>query len=251
MFVSQHYAAKAWPSHERRSAQARAIQQQGDFLLPARIDDTDVPGLSPTIAYVDCRRKSADELAALILEKVRRVAGATEDRPARGTPNLQVHATGGPSPDLRLVVANHGRADTFQATAKIVATRYDVNRPREGAYGLSWQGGTGSSMYLDRLETGFLVLARFKLLEPIGTLDRMWEAQLIEWDGSQEAVWSGFRWTITPDQSLPEYDIDVSIVGRASLRPFAGRYTLVPRSFAGPLELAERRREDADISQGA
>ena len=56
MFISKDYAEKAWTIHERRSALARLIQEGGDYLLPARFDDTELPGLRPTIAYVDLRQ---------------------------------------------------------------------------------------------------------------------------------------------------------------------------------------------------
>jgi MFS family permease len=72
LFISRSYAAKAWTTRELRFAQAQAIRRRGeDCLLPARIDDTRVPGLSPMIAYVDCRRTTPERLAALVLEKVR------------------------------------------------------------------------------------------------------------------------------------------------------------------------------------
>ncbi len=72
MFISKHYAAKAWPTAERRSALARAIEERTDYILPARFDNTEVPGLRPTIHYIDLSRKTPEELGRLILEKVGR-----------------------------------------------------------------------------------------------------------------------------------------------------------------------------------
>lgn len=74
MFVSKHYAAKVWPNHERKHAQARALKNQGDVILPARFDDTEIPGLPDTVAYVDLRTLTADELADRIINKLK-VAG--------------------------------------------------------------------------------------------------------------------------------------------------------------------------------
>jgi hypothetical protein len=72
MFVSEHYAAKVWTTVERRSAQARAINEPGRvYILPARFDDTEVPGLLPTAGYVDLRRKTPRQLADMIVQKVR------------------------------------------------------------------------------------------------------------------------------------------------------------------------------------
>lgn len=72
MFVSAAYAEREWTRHERRSAMARALIERGPFLLPARFDDTELPGLRPTVGFVDLRGTSPEELARLIIEKVRK-----------------------------------------------------------------------------------------------------------------------------------------------------------------------------------
>lgn len=71
MFVSRHYVEKIWPTHERRSAFERALESREEYILPARFDDTEVPGLYKTVAYVDLRRKTPEQLAMLILQKLR------------------------------------------------------------------------------------------------------------------------------------------------------------------------------------
>jgi TIR domain-containing protein len=70
LFVSKHYPLKSWPEHERQSAQARAIRERRVVLLPARFDDTEIPGLPSTTGYIDLRTTSAKELAELILKKL-------------------------------------------------------------------------------------------------------------------------------------------------------------------------------------
>jgi hypothetical protein len=73
LFVSRHYAAKTWTIREYRIALARAIRQKAEeCLLPARFDDTEIPGLSPTLAFVDCRRTTPERLASLIVQKLGR-----------------------------------------------------------------------------------------------------------------------------------------------------------------------------------
>src|ERR1019366_9149997 len=47
LFASKDYADKVWTSHERENAQARALQSKGEYLLPARLDDTEIPGVRP------------------------------------------------------------------------------------------------------------------------------------------------------------------------------------------------------------
>lgn len=69
MFVSADYAAKAWTRHERRSALARAIEQD-EYVLPARFDDTELPGLRPTVAYLDLREIAPATLVEFVLKKI-------------------------------------------------------------------------------------------------------------------------------------------------------------------------------------
>jgi hypothetical protein len=71
LFVSEAYASKVWTTHERRSAQARALYEDGEYVLPARFDDTEIPGLLPTVGSIDLRRTSPAELALLIGQKLR------------------------------------------------------------------------------------------------------------------------------------------------------------------------------------
>jgi len=72
MFISEQYAHKVWPTHERKAALARAITERSEYILPVRFDDTDVPGLSPSIAYVSASTKSPQEVAELIIRKLGR-----------------------------------------------------------------------------------------------------------------------------------------------------------------------------------
>ncbi len=70
IFGSSEYAEKVWPSKERESAQARALHDRDEYILPARFDDTPIPGLPNTVSYIDLNRVSPKELADLILEKI-------------------------------------------------------------------------------------------------------------------------------------------------------------------------------------
>lgn len=73
MFISAHYVSKAWPQLERQHAQSRAIAEKREYILPIRLDDSEVPGLPTTIGYFDARAKSPKEVAAVLFDKVRRV----------------------------------------------------------------------------------------------------------------------------------------------------------------------------------
>ena len=70
MFISAAYVAKAWPRHERRSAISRMIQEDGEYVLPVRFDNTPVPGLPDDVIYLQARDHTPAELAVRIAEKV-------------------------------------------------------------------------------------------------------------------------------------------------------------------------------------
>ena len=59
MFISKYYVEKAWTNVERQSMMSRAIDLKAEeYILPARFDDTEVPGLFPTIGYVSLKGRS-------------------------------------------------------------------------------------------------------------------------------------------------------------------------------------------------
>lgn len=71
MFVSAEYATKSWTIHERRSALARAIDDGGDaYVLPVRFDDTELPGLNPTIGYLEAKKYAPATLAEFVTKKL-------------------------------------------------------------------------------------------------------------------------------------------------------------------------------------
>jgi len=70
IFISEHYAAKAWTTHERQHAQARALREKEGYILPVKIDDTELTGLPSTIAYFDLRKESAQDLVSMAAKKL-------------------------------------------------------------------------------------------------------------------------------------------------------------------------------------
>jgi len=69
LFISEAYAKKLWTNHERQSAQARAFVDNEEYILPVRFDDSEIPGLRPTVGYLDARSLSPAALAQRIQEK--------------------------------------------------------------------------------------------------------------------------------------------------------------------------------------
>ncbi len=70
LFLSRAYASKAWPNHEKQFALGRRLSGDREMILPVRFDDTEIPGLPPTIGYLDLRVLTPDKLAELIRQKV-------------------------------------------------------------------------------------------------------------------------------------------------------------------------------------
>ena len=70
MFCSQAYSEKLWTTHERRAAQARAFSDAGGYILPAKFDDTEIPGILSTTGYIDLRANSPVEVALLVCQKL-------------------------------------------------------------------------------------------------------------------------------------------------------------------------------------
>ena len=70
MFISDAYAKKVWTNHERKAAQARAFQEAQEYILPARFDDTVIPGVLPTVGYVSLKGRSPEDLVSLITKKL-------------------------------------------------------------------------------------------------------------------------------------------------------------------------------------
>ena len=71
MVISHSYRDKQWTNHERKAAQARAFSQNKEYILPLKLDDTEIPGLNETIGYVDFRTSDSDEVVMLLKNKLK------------------------------------------------------------------------------------------------------------------------------------------------------------------------------------
>jgi hypothetical protein len=70
VFVSAEYAARDWTRLERRAALNRAVRERGEYVLPARFDDTPLPGLLSDMVAVDLRGRIPEHFAAMITAKL-------------------------------------------------------------------------------------------------------------------------------------------------------------------------------------
>lgn len=70
MFISEYYARKLWTNHERQAMQARAFQESQEYILPARFDETQIPGVLLTVGYISLKSKSPSDFVETIKKKL-------------------------------------------------------------------------------------------------------------------------------------------------------------------------------------
>lgn len=70
IFISEFYQRKSWTNHERKSAQARAFQKKEEYILFARFDDTEIPGVRPTVGYISLQELTPQQFAQMIIQKL-------------------------------------------------------------------------------------------------------------------------------------------------------------------------------------
>ncbi|MFG3045550.1 toll/interleukin-1 receptor domain-containing protein [Streptomyces sp. NPDC048241] len=70
LFASEDYARKVWTNHERKSAQARALIEHSEYVLPVRFDDSEIPGVRTTVGHLDASTVDPETLAQMIIQKL-------------------------------------------------------------------------------------------------------------------------------------------------------------------------------------
>ena len=70
VFVSADYAGRDWTRLERRAAFSQAVIEAGVYVLPARFDDSELPGLLPDVGVMDLRGYTPEQFADLVAAKL-------------------------------------------------------------------------------------------------------------------------------------------------------------------------------------
>lgn len=70
MIVSEHYVRKMWTNHERQFAISRLLRKGRSYILPLKVDDSEIPGLPPTIAYLSLKDRAIDDVYQILLRKL-------------------------------------------------------------------------------------------------------------------------------------------------------------------------------------
>lgn len=70
MIISENYSKKVWTTHERKAAQTKAFLNNKEYILPLRIDETEIEGLNETIGYIDLNQVGIEKTIDLLKQKL-------------------------------------------------------------------------------------------------------------------------------------------------------------------------------------
>ena len=84
LLISKHYPLKAWTIAERTSAREHTLRDPEEYILPIRLDDTDVRGVAEVRGYRDLRQSSMESIVDL-------VQGKLQESKSRSGPPSQSH----------------------------------------------------------------------------------------------------------------------------------------------------------------
>ena len=110
VFVSAEYAARDWTRLERRAALNRAVRERREYVLPARFDDTPLPGLLSDMVAVDLRGRTPQQFAAMIADKLAALAASAPSADAGDPARMPDGASGWGGAGERSRPAAAGRA---------------------------------------------------------------------------------------------------------------------------------------------
>ena len=113
VFVSAEYAARDWTRLERRAALDRAVRERREYVLPARFDDTPLPGLLSDMVAVDLRGRTPQQFAAMIADKLAAL-GITAPR-SGGQSGAQMPGSARPAGAVRVGEADPRRLGVHAA----------------------------------------------------------------------------------------------------------------------------------------
>lgn len=83
LLISQHYPLKKWTDAERTSAREHALRDADEYILPIRLDDTKVPGISEATGYRDLREHSMESIVDLLAGKLAETSDRSSGPPSR------------------------------------------------------------------------------------------------------------------------------------------------------------------------
>ena len=71
ILISKNYVKKVWTNLERQAAQARALKENEEYILPIKIDNSEIKGLLNTVAFINLKDYDLEVIADMIVKKVK------------------------------------------------------------------------------------------------------------------------------------------------------------------------------------
>lgn len=75
VFISKYYANTIWNDTIRKDYERRAFLDNQTSILPIRLDDTEIPGISSSTVYIRWQDDEVDNIADMIVQKVQAESG--------------------------------------------------------------------------------------------------------------------------------------------------------------------------------
>jgi hypothetical protein len=69
MFISNDYISKMWPSFEGKCANARDIEEFGNYILPVVFEGAKMPGMDPEKKYLSASKYSPIQIAEIFIKR--------------------------------------------------------------------------------------------------------------------------------------------------------------------------------------
>jgi hypothetical protein len=117
VFVSSEYADRDWTRLERQAALNRAVQLRREYVLPARFDDTPLPGLLSDLVAVDLRGRIPQQFAAMIIDKLAALGIVGPASPADAAGAVRDVVAARPAGAVRVAEADPRRLGVHAAIA--------------------------------------------------------------------------------------------------------------------------------------
>lgn len=70
IIISEVYIKKMWTNHERKFALSAFMTRGDDYVLPLKLDDSNLPSLPKTTGYIDFRQQSVKNICDLLKQKL-------------------------------------------------------------------------------------------------------------------------------------------------------------------------------------
>jgi hypothetical protein len=70
--LSSAYRDRIWTRHELQAAFGRAVHERREYILPVRLDDTEIAGIPPELAYLSLKDTPVEGIADLLVRKIAR-----------------------------------------------------------------------------------------------------------------------------------------------------------------------------------